>query len=123
MAMTVPVALVAGISITKSARVLRGSSREFIDRLRGPLIAAEAMGVVVFGIRLLLYNVLPVRVPFLFLSNGLSENTIVLVAGIALGITTYFLLLRVMDRATYAGMKRTMGFVLGRRSNHGPRSS
>ena len=113
-AMTVPVAFVAGISIMKSADILRGSSRTFLARLRGPLLAAEAMGIVVFGIRSLLYAVLPARVGLPLLSRGLSANTIVLVAGIAVGMAAYFAFLRAADRATYAGMRRTLGFVLRR---------
>ncbi len=114
-AMTVPVAIVAVLSISKSARILQARWREILGRLRGPLLASEAMAVVVFGLRTLLYEALPTRVPFPFAENGISAYTIVLLVGIAVGIGVYFAVLALIDRETFAGMRHTITMMLRRR--------
>jgi hypothetical protein len=122
-ATTVPVAIVALLSIFRSAGILQGRTRELYARLRGPLAAAEGMAVVVFGFRLLLYDVLPTRIPFPFSSHGISENTIVLGAGVAVGMLVYFMFLLIGDRKTILGMRRTLASVLRRRQLRGTRDA
>ena len=114
-AMTIPVVIVAVLSVRKSALVLGAKMAELYAQLRGPMIAAEAMGVAVFIVRLVLIGLLPSRVPFPFVSSGISEVTVVLAVGVGLGVLLYFVLLRLSDRGTYAGLMRTLGLVLRRR--------
>jgi hypothetical protein len=87
---------------------------DFYDRIRGPMIATEVMGVTLFFLRLALEDLLPSRVPFPFSSAGVSEVTIVLIVGITAGIILYFALLRIVDRETYHGFVRTLNMVVGR---------
>jgi PST family polysaccharide transporter len=115
-AMTVPVVIVAGISIRQSAKLLGAELSEFYARLRGPVIAAETMGVVVFSLRLVLVGLLPSRVPLPFSSLSVSEVTIVLALAVCAGIVVYFVLLRLVDRPTYDGFRRTVAMVLPRKT-------
>jgi O-antigen/teichoic acid export membrane protein len=115
MSMTIPVVIVAVLAIRKGAEVLGGKTSDFYTRLRGPMIATEAMGVMLFALRVALIDLLPSRVPFPFLANGVSEVTIVLILGIACGIVVYFVVLRVVDGKTYGGLKRTLKIVFARR--------
>lgn len=113
-AMTVPVVIVAIMSITRSARLLGAKVSDFVGRIRGPLLAAEGMSCAVFALRIALLDTLPARIPFPFSSRGVSEVTIVLFVGVAGGILVYFALLRVVDRKTYAGLTRLGRLVLHR---------
>ncbi len=113
-AMTIPVVIVALYTLRKAAQVLRCRMREFYVRLRGPMIATEAMGVCVFVLRLALLDLLPTRVPFPFTSHGVSEVTIVLVAGLIVGILLYFAFLRLVDKEVFAGFTRTLAMVIQR---------
>ncbi len=114
-AMTIPVVIVAVYAVWKSAQVLQGRMREFYERLRGPMIATEAMGVCVFALRLVLLEVLPARVAIPFSNSAVSVVTIVLFVGIAAGIVLYFAFLRIVDRESFTGFTRTVFSVLGRR--------
>jgi asparagine N-glycosylation enzyme membrane subunit Stt3 len=111
------VVLVAVVAIRKGAEVLGGKMSDFYDRIRGPMIATEVMGVTLFFLRLALEQLLPSRVPFPFSGAGVSEVTIVLVAGVSAGIAVYFWLLRSVDRKTYLGLRRTIAMVMPVRSH------
>ncbi len=115
-AMTIPVVIVAVYTLWKAAEVLHGRMGDFYERLRGSIIAAETMGVSVFALRLALLDALPTRVPFPLSSNGVSEVTIVLLAGIAMGIAVYFMCLRIVDPTTFKGFIRTLSMVASRGS-------
>jgi PST family polysaccharide transporter len=117
LSMTIPVVLVAVVAIRKGAEVLGGKMSDFYDRIRGPMIATEVMGVTLFFLRLALEQLLPSRVPFPFSGAGVSEVTIVLVAGVSAGIAVYFWLLRSVDRKTYLGLRRTIAMVMPVRSH------
>lgn len=115
MAMTIPVVIVAVVSLQKSTKVLHGKFREFYAQLRGPLLATERMGIAMFVFRMVLADLLPSRVPFPFAPNGVSEVTIVLVLGVSAGIALYFGFLRLFDRETYDGMSRLLVQIARRR--------
>lgn len=106
--MTVPVVIVSFASINRSAKVLQGRPGEFHRRLFGPLFAAEAMGVAVLGLKFWLYRVLPDRIVLPFMGASVHEATVVLLAGLLLGIVVYFALLRAFDKETYGGLGRNM---------------
>jgi O-antigen/teichoic acid export membrane protein len=104
--MTIPVVIVAVVSIFRSARTLQGRPREFYARLWGPLVAAEAMGAAVFGFRFGMYLLLPPRVVIPLLNADVSESTVVLLLGVVFGILVYFALLRAIDPETSGGLWR-----------------
>ena len=112
-AMTVPVLLVAVVSLRHSARTLQGRLTDFVDRLWGPLVAAETMGVVVFAARWALDTVLPSRIGIPFVDVSVSEVTLVLLVGIVLGVAVYFGLLKYADPKVYQGVKHHIGLVIG----------
>ncbi len=114
LAMTIPVVIVAVLSIWKSAKVVGGKMSEFYARLRGPIMATEAMGVGVFALRFALLEILPSRVPFPLSPHGVSEVTIVLAVGVSAGMLLYFGVLRLVDRETYDGFTRTIAMVVRR---------
>ena len=113
LAMTVPVLIVAVVSLRQSAKTLRGRLGDFAERLRGPLIAAEMMGVLVFGLRTLMYAYLPDRVVVPLLNLSVSEVTIVLLVGLPFGMAMYFGILRFADRKAYEGVKHHIGLAIG----------
>ncbi len=113
LAMTVPVAVMTAVSISRASQILQARPREFYARLWGPLLAAEAMGALVYGLRLWLYSVLPPRVGLPFGVDA-SESTIVLVAGVFLGMLAYFALLRAIDRETFGGLARHLRMAVRR---------
>jgi hypothetical protein len=92
--------------------VLGGKMSDFYDRIRGPMIATEVMGVTLFFLRLALEELLPSRVPLPFSSADMSEVTIVLIVGVAVGILIYFAMLRFVDSETYDGFVRTLRVVV-----------
>ncbi len=112
-AMTIPVAGVTAISISRASKILQARPRDFYARLWGPLVAAEAMGAVVFGLRYGLYYVLPPRVELPF-GASVSELTIVLIVGVLLGMVAYFAVLRAVDRDTFDGLGRHLRMAIRR---------
>ena len=112
-AMTVPVLIVAVLSLRQSARTLHGRLADFADRLWGPLLAAETMGVLVFGLRMLMYTLLPARILVPLLDVSVSESTIVLLAGILFGLAMYFAILKYVDPKVYEGVKHHIGLAIG----------
>lgn len=118
-AMTVPVAVVALLTLQRAAQMIGVKLSDFYARLRGPIFATEAMAVSVFALKLALLAVLPARVPLPFSSHSVSEVTIVLIVGVAAGVLVYFAYLRVVDKETYRGLVRTSRMILHRRPlNH-----
>jgi len=115
--MTISVAIVSAVSISRSARILQRKPTEFYACLRGPLIASETMGICVFGLRIWLYGFLPPRIALPFLDGSVSEATVVLILGVSLGILVYFALLGVIDRNTFEGMKRNLLLALHQPNN------
>lgn len=112
-AMTIPVILIAAQSLRQSAKTLGCRAADFVVRLRGPLLAAEAMGLFVFGLRLGLYEVLPTRIEIPIGNLSVSEVTLVLLLGIVLGMAVYFALLRILDPKVYQGIMHHVGLVIG----------
>jgi O-antigen/teichoic acid export membrane protein len=115
-AMTVPVVAVSVVSVVRSAQVLHSKVRDFAARSVRAVVAAGAMGLVVFGLRLALYNLLPSRVPILGPAVTVHEATIVLIAVVTSGTVVYFLLLRVLDRALVRGLLQTLRLAVGGRN-------
>ena len=113
--MTIPMIIVAGLSIVKSAQVLKGTTRQFLSRLWGPIIAAETMGVLVFGLRIWLYTLLPDRIVFPFFGLSVHAATVVLLFGLLFGVFVYFALLRVLDGRTFEGLRHHLLLGLGLR--------
>ncbi len=113
-AMTIPVVIVAVFTLKKAAKMLHGSMGDFYARIRGPMIATEAMGVSVFTLKTVMASLMPARLPFPFSSHGISEVTITLIVGVAAGIALYFTFLRAVDRTTFSGFTRTLAAVARR---------
>lgn len=114
-AMTVPVGIVCLVTVYRSAQVVDARPHAFLRAAAGPLIAAEAMGVLVYAVRLVLYVVLPTRIVLPWLGTNISEVTIVLVIVVGVGAAVYFSLLRFVDRHLYHNLVRNALLVVGRR--------
>lgn len=106
LAMTIPVLVVAGLSLRQSAKTLGSRTRDLLRRLLGPLAAAAAMGGLLYLLRSLMYAVLPGRVALVIFNTDLSEVTIVLLVGLPVGMVAYFLALRFIDPQSFHGMVR-----------------
>jgi O-antigen/teichoic acid export membrane protein len=115
-AMTVPVVLVSVVSIVRSAQVLRTKVRDFAARSVRAILAAGAMGLAVFGLRAVLYKLLPSRIPIFGPGVTVHEATIVLIAGVTAGTIVYFSLLWVLDRALVRGLVQTLRLAVGGRN-------
>jgi len=107
LAMTVPVGF-----ISRAAKVLRVDVRTFFAKLRSPLLAAAAMGVSVWLMRLTVYAILPDRVALPLVGRSVSEATVALGAGIVFGLVVYFVLLWVLDPTAFRGIRRHALMVL-----------
>lgn len=103
-AMTIPVFVVAGISIHRSARVLRTRRLDLLRQARGPLLAAAVMGGLAFLIREALYLVLPARLVLPIAGLSMAAATAVFIVTVAIGIPSYFALLRLFDRELFDGL-------------------
>ena len=112
LAMTVPVGFIAVVSISRAAKVLRVDVRTFFAKLRSPLLAAAAMGVLVWFLRLTVYAILPDRVALPLVGRSVSEATVALGAGIPFGLVVYFVLLWVLDPTAFRGIRRHALMVL-----------
>jgi len=112
-AMTIPVLLVAVVSLRQSAKTLHGRLADFTDRLWGPMVAAETMGVVVYALRTAMYAYLPARIEIPLLNLSVSEVTIVLLVAVPLGMAVYFGILKYADPKVYQGVKHHIGLVIG----------
>ncbi len=112
-AMTIPVLLVALVSLRQSARTIGVRLADFTDRLWGPMMAAETMAVVVFCLKLVLYGVLPERIVIPLIGASVSYVTVALLAGLAFGIAVYFALLSLLDPEVYEGVRHHIGLVIG----------
>jgi len=112
LAMTIPVGVVAVVSISRAAKVLRADVRRFVGKLRCPLLAAAAMGVPVWVLRVSLYATLPDRVSLPLVGRSVSEAAVVLAAGIPFGLLVYLALLWVLDPMAFQGIWRHARMVL-----------
>ena len=112
LAMTVPVGIVAVVSIARGGKVLGLDARTFFEKLRSPFLAAEAMGVLIWVLRLTLYAILPDRVALPLIGRSVSEATVVLAAGVPFGLVLYFALLWVLDPTAFKGIWRHVLMVL-----------
>ena len=112
-AMTLPVIAVFGLSLRATGRVLRTPARAILQRGTVALLAAQAMGVVVFAARTALYDVLPPRIA---VAAGLAMDaaTLVFVAVVPLGMAVYLVLLRLADREVFDGFWRNFGIAFRR---------
>ncbi|HYM39782.1 MAG TPA: oligosaccharide flippase family protein [Thermoplasmata archaeon] len=118
LSMTVPVLIVAVVSLAQSAKTVGARFHDFAVRLKGPIAATTGMGAFLVALRLGLYAVLPSRLAIPILSSNASVVTIVLLLGVPLGMVMYFLLLRLIDRDAYEGLMRHLRMVL----RHGTRA-
>jgi len=112
LAMTIPVASVALVSIARVARVLRVATRLVLEKLKFPVLAAAAMGVLVWILRVTLYAILPDRVTLPFIGRSVSEAAIILVVGILGGLLAYLALLLILDREAFRGLWRHARMVM-----------
>jgi PST family polysaccharide transporter/lipopolysaccharide exporter len=111
-AMTIPVAAVAAISIVQSARVLRADLHTFIQRLRSPLIAAAIMGGSLLLLRIAFYAIVPDRVTLPFIARNDTAAALVLAAMAPLGLAIYLALLWVLDPSAFRGLWRHARMIL-----------
>lgn len=111
-AMTIPVAVVAGIAMHRAAGVIECRTIDVARRGRGPLAACLAMGAAVLGVRAVLYQVLPARIEIAVVGLSMSGGTVVFLVAVALGMGVYFVLLRVFDRDMFDGLRRHLWMAL-----------
>jgi lipopolysaccharide exporter len=111
-AMTVPVVIVVGVSIFRTARVLQTRRRDVLRRGVGPLLAAMVMGGFVLVVRVLLYGVLPARIFLPIAGLSMAVQTAVFLIAIPAGVAAYFALLRVFDREMFEGLWRHLWIVV-----------
>jgi O-antigen/teichoic acid export membrane protein len=116
LAMTLPIAVVAAVSIARGSKVLGMDARTFFDKLRSPLLAAAAMGVLIWVLRMTLYAILSPRVGLPIIGESVSEAAVVLTAGVPFGLVVYFALLWVLDPTAFRGIWRHALMVLRPRS-------
>jgi O-antigen/teichoic acid export membrane protein len=116
LAMSIPVGVVAFISVAQAAHALRIDIRAVFGKLRYPLLAGSAMAVLVGVLRLGLYTLLPDRVGLPLTGVTVSQAVVVLAAGIPFGLAIYFALLRVLDPAALRGIWRHARMVFRPRS-------
>jgi PST family polysaccharide transporter/lipopolysaccharide exporter len=107
-AMTLPVVGVFALSLRATGRVLGTTTGAVLRRATASLLAAQAMGVIVFGVRMGLYSFLPPRI---YVVGGLSmaAATLVFLIALPVGIASYSLILRVIDRELFDGFWRNFG--------------
>jgi PST family polysaccharide transporter/lipopolysaccharide exporter len=111
-AMTIPVAAVAIVSIVQSARILRADLRTFIQRLRPPIIAAAIMGGSLILLRIALYAVVPDWFTLPFIARGDTPAAFVLAAMAPAGLVIYLTLLWVLDPSAFRGLWRHARMIL-----------
>jgi hypothetical protein len=104
---------VFALSLRSTARVLGTTAGAVLRRGTAALLAAQAMGVLVFGVRLGLYRVLPPRI---YVVGGLSmaAATLVFLVALPVGIASYSLILRLVDRELFDGFWRNFGMAFRR---------
>ena len=114
-AMTLPVVGTFGLSLRATGRVLGTSVRKVLQRGTASLLAAQAMGVIVFSARTALYTVLPARI-VVFDGLSMAAATLVFLVAIPVGIASYVLIMRAVDRELFDGFWRNFGIALRRRT-------
>lgn len=112
-AMTIPVVIVLGISIVWTGRVLQVSAWTVPRGGRVPYIAAAVMGVLVVVVRFALYAILPPRIA-VFGGLSMASATVVFLVVLPLGIVTYTMLVRLLDRELFDNFWRNLGLAVKR---------
>ena len=112
-AMTAPVAVTLVLSIVRVGHILRIPARAVVRGSESPYLAAAAMGVIVFLVRLGLYEVLPARIG-LFGGVSMAAATVVFFVALVVGIVSYVGFLRLLDRRLFEGFWRNIGMALRR---------
>jgi PST family polysaccharide transporter/lipopolysaccharide exporter len=111
-AMTIPVAAVASVSIVQSARVLRADLRLFLQRLRSPLIAATIMAGSLVLLRIGLYATVPSQVTVPFIARGDTAAALVLAVMAPVALAIYLAVLWVLDPSAFRGLWRYARMIL-----------
>jgi len=114
-AMTIPVFVVFLISIYRSAAVVDARPSDLVRSIRGPILAAESMGVLVFFSKLGLSAIAPSALVIPFTDWAIRTETVVLLLLTPLGVLVYLVLLRIADRDVFEGLFRHGLVGLGRR--------
>ncbi len=111
LAMTIPVAIGLGISLVWTGRVLRIPTRAVVRGGASPYVAAAGMGSIVSLVRFGLYGVLPARVG-LFAGLSMAAATVVFLVALPLGLASYSLIMRRLDRRLFDGFWRNLGLAV-----------
>ncbi len=111
-AMTVPVALVGGFAMHRTAGVLRCRTFDVLRRGKGPFAASAAMGAAIVAVREGLYWVLPERIALPVVGLSMAAATSVFLLAVPLGMVVYFALLRILDREMFDGLWRHLRMAL-----------
>jgi lipopolysaccharide exporter len=111
-AMTIPVVIVVGVSVFRTARVLKTRRRDVLRRGVGPLVAAFGMGGIVLALREALYSLLPARIALPFAGLSMAVQTAVFLIAVPAGIAAYAVLLRVLDPDMFDGLWRHLWIVI-----------
>lgn len=107
-AMTVPVSVAAGISIKRAARAVGVRPRELVRTSPGVLFAAEAMGLMVLGMKYVLSAVVLNSGSLMIGPVAMGLESVTLLIGIPAGTVLYFALLRVFERDVFEGIRRSL---------------
>ena len=105
-AMSIPVFAATAISIWWASRLLDVRPRDLAVRLRGPLLAAEAAGVVAFFSKWFLSPWLGPP------GGGFVQDLIVFLAATIIGSLAYIVSLKVVDPNVYSGLFRQLRLII-----------
>jgi O-antigen/teichoic acid export membrane protein len=111
-AMTIPVGVVALVSIVRSARVLGVDVRAFLQRLRSPLLAAAIMGGSLALLRIAFYAIVPGSVTLPYIARGDTAAAFVLAGMAPAGLAIYLAVLWFLDPSAFRGLWRHARMVL-----------
>ncbi len=110
-AMTLPVIGVFALSLGYTGKILGITARDVFRRGIPSFLAAQAMGVLVFAIRVGMYSVLPARIPVIA-GLSMAAATLVFLVVLPVGIAAYALIMRAVDRELFDGFLRNLGIAL-----------
>ncbi len=113
-AMTIPVALALAFSLRWSANALGIRVRNLLSGLRGSILAAGVMGLVVYTMKVGLQWTVPASVMIPLALWHVSAAVITLIATIPVGAAVYLLVLRRVDRVLFSGLRAQLLLVLRR---------
>ncbi len=115
-AMTLPVIAAFALSLRATGRILGAPAWEVFRRGIPAFLSAQAMGVIVFALRLGLYRVLPARITVVG-SLSMASATLVLLVVVPVGIASYSLIMRAVDRPLFDAFWRNLGIALRPRTS------